>query len=225
MSDKTYRVVEVFLTLQGEGVNAGVPSLFVRFAGCNLWSGHAEHRERDAVRHGAECPRWCDTDFRSGTSFLRSDLAKFIAFELGDAPVPLIVFTGGEPLLQLDAELLQEICDQGVTSKFAVETNGTTHLSESLREWLDWVCVSPKVKVEDLAVRKGDELKVVYPSFDPRDYEGLDFTHRVVSPLASTSDVGVSVLELDTEKRAAEFCIQNPKWRLSLQSHKRLGLR
>lgn len=211
----TYAVKEIFYTLQGEGANAGRPAVFCRFAGCNLWSG----REED--RSSAVC-QFCDTDF-VGTDGLGggafespSDLARAVAGAwprstrtLGS---PLVVCTGGEPLLQLDADLVREFHGQGF--EVAIETNGTRPAPEGI----DWVCVSPKANA-DLAVRNGNELKLVFPQrgADPSVFESLPFDYFFLQPMD-----GPRVSE--NTKLALQYCLDHPKWRLSLQTQKFLGI-
>lgn len=222
----TYSIVEVFKTLQGEGQLAGTPAIFVRFAGCNLWSGKSDDRARDAERNVACCPMFCDTDFLPREKGLDAlEVARYI----NDAgPAPLVVFTGGEPLLQLTAQLLIQVQMIDFVRTIAVETNGTVELDETVARHIDHVCVSPKVAVEKLKLIRGTELKVVFPAYNPLAYGeiGHNFDHLYVSPEATTSreHVGVSVVERANEQRAAEFCLDHPEWRLSLQSHKHLGL-
>lgn len=219
----TYAIKEHFETLQGEGYWAGTPALFIRFAGCNMWSGYDEHRERDAQRHEAQCPRWCDTDFRKGERMDAGQIARLVA----DSRMPHVVFTGGEPLLQLDKTLLKAIRQLNQDVRIAIETNGSIDPHPDVRFWLDWICVSPKQEDRLIRLRKGDELKVVMPAYDPRMFDGLaaGFKHRYVSPEAATSSVGVSLIADDNMRRAAQFCLEHPAWRLSIQTHKILGLR
>jgi 7-carboxy-7-deazaguanine synthase (Cx14CxxC type) len=210
----SYAVKEIFYTLQGEGANAGRPAVFCRFAGCNLWSG------READRATAAC-RFCDTDFvgtdgTGGGRFADSGaLARAVASSWPDGAAAtrrFVVCTGGEPLLQLDAALIGALHEQGFT--IAVETNGTLPAPEGL----DWICVSPKAGTE-LALRAGDELKIVIPQdgLDPTDYEGLDFRHFLVQPMDGPD------LARNTEA-AWRYCLEHPHWRLSLQTHKILGI-
>jgi 7-carboxy-7-deazaguanine synthase len=208
-----YSVKEMFYTLQGEGFNAGRPAVFCRFSGCNLWSG----REQD--RSSAVC-QFCDTDF-VGTDGLGG--GKFAsATELVDAVVQfwpqrfsgkrLVVCTGGEPLLQMDQALISEFHSREI--EIAVETNGTVDAPEGL----DWICVSPK-SGSLLVLSKGNELKVVYPqSVDPRTYENLKFDHFFVQAMDGPN-------QTENLAKSIEFCLENPRWRLSLQTHKLLGLR
>jgi 7-carboxy-7-deazaguanine synthase len=203
----SYTVKEIFYTLQGEGANAGRPALFCRFAGCNLWSG----REED--RASAVC-RFCDTDFVGGTRYQdSSSLAKAIfdaAPRGGDKP--MVVLTGGEPALQMDAPLLEALQREGFC--VAIETNGTT----PLRARPDWICVSPKAGA-GLVVTSGDELKLVYEQegAPPERYARLDFRHFLLQPMDGPR-------REDFTRRAIEYCKRHPQWRLSLQTHKILGI-
>ncbi|HEX6535260.1 MAG TPA: 7-carboxy-7-deazaguanine synthase [Gemmatimonadaceae bacterium] len=211
----TYAVKEIFYTLQGEGANAGRPAVFCRFAGCNLWTG----RERD--RATAVC-RFCDTDFvgTDGPGGGRFADARSLASAVADAwpgardarTRPLVVCTGGEPLLQLDAPLVESLHDAGF--EVAVETNGT----QSPPAGIDWLCVSPKVGAE-LVLRAGDELKLVFPQEggDPARYESLDFRHFFLQPMDGPDR------ERNT-RLALRYCLEHPPWRLSLQTHKMLGI-
>jgi 7-carboxy-7-deazaguanine synthase len=207
-----YTVKEIFYTLQGEGAHAGRPAVFLRFAGCNLWTG------READRATAVC-QFCDTDF-VGTS---ADGGKFHdAAALADAVAarwPLresrrfVVCTGGEPLLQLDRALIAAL--HAREFEVAVETNGTIEPPAEL----DWVCVSPKADAP-LVVRRGDEVKLVYPQErgEPARYSQLDFRHFFLQPMD-----GPRVA--DNTRLAVEYCLANPQWRLSLQTHKMVGIR
>lgn len=208
----TYAVKECFLTLQGEGVQTGSRAVFLRFAGCNLWSG----REQD--RATAQCT-FCDTDFvgtdgEGGGKFANAaNLADHVERIWGAAPEQrLVVITGGEPMLQLDEELVGELHARGF--RVAVETNGTLPATAGL----DWICVSPKAGTE-VVQRRGDELKLVWPQpgVDPSELEGWSFDHFLVQPM-----------DCDRSEEAVEAAIrlamERPKWRLSLQTHKLLGL-
>jgi 7-carboxy-7-deazaguanine synthase len=210
-----YSIHEIFYTLQGEGVHAGRPAVFCRFAGCNLWSG------READRAGAIC-RFCDTEFVGAGA----DGGRFeTADELADAVVAAwptsdeggrtryVVCTGGEPLLQLDEAAVDALHARGFT--VAVETNGTRPLARGL----DWVCVSPKAGAP-LVVHGGDELKLVYPQegAEPERFRHLEFRHFSLQPMDAPA--------LDENTRAAmAYCMAHPQWRLSLQTHKSLGIR
>jgi 7-carboxy-7-deazaguanine synthase (Cx14CxxC type) len=210
----SYAVKELFYTLQGEGANAGRPAVFCRFAGCNLWSG------READRATAVC-RFCDTEFvgtdgAGGGKFATpDDLATAVAaaWPAGDpAGRPLVVCTGGEPLFQLDAPLIDALHAAGF--EIAVETNGTLPRPAGL----DWVCVSPKAEAE-LVLTSGDELKLVYPQdgAPPERYAGLTFREFFLQPMDGP--------EREANTRAAlAYCLAHPRWRLSLQTHKLLGI-
>jgi 7-carboxy-7-deazaguanine synthase len=209
----TYAVKEIFYTLQGEGANTGRPAVFCRFAGCNLWSG------REGDRAEAVC-RFCDTDFvgtdgEGGGRFADAgSLAEAVrrAWPAAAGPKPLVVCTGGEPLLQLDAALVAALKREGCA--IAVETNGTCDAPAGL----DWICVSPKAGAR-LRLARGDELKLVYPQegIDPGDFEGLAFTHFFLQPMDGPER------ERNTA-RAVAFCLAHPRWRLSLQTHKLIGI-
>jgi 7-carboxy-7-deazaguanine synthase (Cx14CxxC type) len=208
-----YSVKELFYTLQGEGRNAGRPAVFCRFAGCNLWSG------READRASAVC-RFCDTDFvgtdgDGGGRFADADaLAGAVAAAWrGAGGQPLVVMTGGEPLLQLDPPLIDALHARGF--EIAVETNGTIAPPPGI----DWLCVSPK-STAALAVSSGDELKLVYPQADapPERFAGLDFRHFLLQPMDGP-DVAANT------RAAIAYCLDHPCWRLSVQTHKQLGIR
>jgi 7-carboxy-7-deazaguanine synthase len=210
-----YRVKEIFYTLQGEGANVGRPAVFCRFSGCNLWSG-LETDRADAI-----C-RFCDTDFHGtdgpgGGEFATADqLAQAVLahWPAGAAPHtrPFVVCTGGEPLLQMDAELVGELHERGF--EIAIETNGTRLPPPGI----DWVCVSPKADAE-LILDHGDELKLIFPQehAEPARYEHLDFRHFVLQPMDGPDR------ERNT-RLALEYCLAHPRWRLSLQTHKFLGI-
>ena len=209
----SYAVKEAFLTLQGEGVNAGRRAVFVRFAGCNLWSG------READRAAAVCT-FCDTDFVGtdgvgGGRFADADaLADAVAGHWGARQEDrFVVLTGGEPMLQIDDALVYALHARGFT--IAMESNGTIPAHPGL----DWVCISPKAGSE-VVQRSGDELKLVWPQpgSDPDAIEGWDFRHFLVQPPDSET------AEANREAAIA-FVLERPKWRLSLQTHKMLGLR
>lgn len=222
----SYRVKEIFATLQGEGFWTGVPSVFIRFSGCNLWSGRQEHRARDAARQGARCPEFCDTDFAVGTSATAAEIARAAARAAREAriePVPHIVLTGGEPLLQVDAALVEALRSSLPGARIAVETNGTVVRPEV---GLDWITVSPKTCAERLRIREGDELKVVFPSYDPEAYLAMvsGFSHLFVSPEARTTAVGASLIDSANMRQAVEWVKAHPRWRLSLQTHKFLQI-
>ncbi len=212
----TYAVKEIYYTLQGEGANAGRPAVLLRFAGCNLWSG------REPDRATAQCG-FCDTDFvgTDGPGGGRFDSSEALARAVsatwpGGAPGGarrFVVCTGGEPLLQLDEPLSAALH----TSEFeiAIETNGTLPPPPGI----DWVCVSPKAGVE-LVLRRGDELKLVFPQegLPPESLEDLDFRHWFLQPMDGPDRARNTEL-------AVRYCLAHPRWRLSLQTHKLVGIR
>lgn len=209
----TYLVKEIFYTVQGEGRHTGAPSVFLRFALCNLWTG----RQQD--RHRAIC-KFCDTDFvgigPDGGRFSDAQACAdaVLAAWKGGATSRRVVCTGGEPLLQLDTPLVAALRARGF--EVAVETNGTLPLPDG---GVDWVCVSPKAGA-DFNLRGGDELKVVYPQtgLDPADYTDLQFDHWSLQPLDDAN--------LTANTRAVvDYCLAHPKWRVSLQTHKLIGVR
>ena len=208
----TYSVKEIFLTLQGEGGQAGRAAVFCRFAGCNLWSG----REQD--RAGAVCT-FCDTDFvgtdgEGGGKFETAEaLAQAVADKwVGGERDRLVVLTGGEPLLQLDGVLINALHHQGF--EIAVETNGTIAAPDGV----DWICVSPKADAP-LAQRSGQELKLVYPQpgVDPARFEDLDFERFLIQPMDGPERVA-------NTRAAVAYCLDHPRWRLSVQTHKYIGI-
>lgn len=207
----SYAVKEIFYTLQGEGMQAGRPSVFLRFAGCNLWSGREEDRA-DAI-----CS-FCDTDFvgmdgPGGGRFETAEgLAKAVTQLWPGGGAPYVVCTGGEPLLQIDAPLIDALHAEGF--EIALETNGTIAAPPGI----DWICVSPKADAP-LAQTRGQELKLVYPqaNVDPARFEPLAFDHFLLQPMDSPAR--------DANTRAAvAYCLAHPRWRLSLQTHKTLGI-
>jgi 7-carboxy-7-deazaguanine synthase len=209
----SYAVKEIFYTLQGEGANTGRPAVFCRFAGCNLWTG----REQD--REAATC-QFCDTDFvgtdgPGGGRFPTAEaLARAIsvAWPSESTERRFVVCTGGEPLLQLNSGLIAALHQAGF--EIAVETNGTLRPPDGL----DWLCVSPKAGTE-LVIRSGDELKLVFPQpgADPAEFEGLAFRHFFLQPMDGPDR------EANTAA-ALQYCLAHPRWRLSLQTHKLLGI-
>lgn len=210
----SYRIKEIFYSLQGEGVQTGRAAVFCRFAGCNLWSG----RELDRPR--ARC-QFCDTDFvgtdgQAGGNYdcaitLASTIAAF--WPTHNTSARLVVLTGGEPLLQLDVMLVHALHYEGF--EIALETNGTLALPAAR---VDWVCVSPKAG-EKLTITAGDELKLIFPQpgINPNDLLALHFRHFLLQPMDSPS------LQSNTAAALA-YCLQHPSWRLSLQLHKQLGI-
>jgi 7-carboxy-7-deazaguanine synthase (Cx14CxxC type) len=209
-----YTVKEIFFTLQGEGFHTGRAAVFCRFAGCNLWTG------READRAKAICS-FCDTDFvgvgpDGGRFRSPGELADAIAKKWPAEASPtrgFVVCTGGEPLLQLDAGLLDSLHDRGF--QVAIETNGTLLPPAGV----DWICMSPKARA-DLVVTNGNELKLVYPQVgaEPERYEALAFDHFFLQPMDGAELVENTIA-------AIRYCQQHPRWRLSLQTHKILGLR
>lgn len=212
----TYSVKEIFYTLQGEGIQAGRPAIFCRFAGCNLWSG----REQDRAK--AIC-QFCDTDFRGtdgeggGRYRTAAELAAKIAAIWPQTAgrqmaQRFVVCTGGEPLLQLDEALVEALHAQGF--EIAVETNGT----QPAPAGIDWVCVSPKTSAP-LKLSAGNELKLVYPQPDaePERFVDLDFDHFLLQPMDGRDRERNTALAID-------YCMAHPRWRLSLQTHKWLGI-
>jgi 7-carboxy-7-deazaguanine synthase len=207
----TYSVHEIFYTIQGEGANTGRPAIFCRFAGCNLWTGRESDRSR------AIC-QFCDTDFvgvgPDGGSFASpSELVRAVVAHWPSAGRPFVVCTGGEPLLQLDTALVSAFHD--VNCEIAIETNGT----QLPPPGIDWVCVSPKANAP-FVLREGDELKLVYPQegAEPDRFASLRFKHFFLQPMDGPDR------ETNTRK-AIEYCLMHPQWRLSVQTHKVLGLR
>ncbi|KQC08954.1 MAG: 7-carboxy-7-deazaguanine synthase [Smithella sp. SDB] len=212
----SYFIKEIFYSIQGEGFYSGRPAVFCRFAGCNLWSGEETDREK------AVC-KFCDTDFvgcdgQEGGKYSRPEqlVEKIYRLWLGKnskAVRPFVVCTGGEPLLQLDTGLIEALHRKGC--EVAIETNGTLLPPPGI----DWVCVSPKADAK-LLLRSGNELKLVFPQFgaEPEKYETLDFQHFFLQPMDSP--------ERETNTRLAlEYILTHPKWRLSLQIHKILGVK
>lgn len=207
---------EIFYTLQGEGAQSGRAAVFCRFAGCNLWSG------READRVSAIC-KFCDTEFVGvdGPGGGRFDIAEALAIAVaGKWPAEsaggrFVVCTGGEPLLQLDTALIAALHEQGF--EIAVETNGTIAAPTGI----DWICVSPKAATE-LVQKAGDELKLVYPQIeaeaDPARFEGLAFRHFFLQPMDGSR-------REENTQLALHYCLEHPRWRLSLQTHKLLGIR
>jgi 7-carboxy-7-deazaguanine synthase (Cx14CxxC type) len=209
----SYLVKEIFFTLQGEGFQTGMPAVFCRFTGCNLWSGREEHRA------GAVC-QFCDTDFvgtdgPGGGHFASpADLAAAVAATWAPGPEGdrLVVCTGGEPLLQLDEPLVDALHAEGF--RIAIETNGTCEPPPGI----DWICVSPKAGAE-LVLRHGDELKLVYPQagLDPATVADLAFDHLFLQPMDGPQ-------REEHTAAAVAYCLAHPRWRLSLQTHKYLGI-
>ena len=226
---RTYRIKEIFYTLQGEGAQTGRPSVFCRFSKCNLWNG------RESGRKAATC-NFCDTDFigtdgQNGGVYTARELTRILS-ELwpSDASsgqktgAPYIVCTGGEPLLQLDEALIEVFHQQGF--EVAIETNGTLPVPKGV----DWVCLSPK-GASNIVVTACDELKLVYPQMEalPERFVHIDATHRYLQPMDTTALVtsGLIASEANTAstlRETLDYCLQNPQWKLSLQTHKWLGI-
>ena len=207
-----YRIKEIFFTQQGEGKNTGKDFIFVRFSGCNLWSGQEKHRA------SAIC-KFCDTDFY-GTDGING--GKYQAKELIEKIKSLwisadsqirVVLTGGEPLLQVDRGLISALKKENIY--IAVETNGTLEAPDGI----DWICMSPKANTE-IKLRKGSEVKVVYPqkNLNPDNFNVLDFKNFYIQPMDSENYE-------DNVSQSVKYCMQNPNWKLSLQTHKILGIR
>ena len=201
-----YRVKEVFWSVQGEGWNVGTPSIFVRFSGCNQWTG----LESDRNVGYSDCARWCDTDFHDGEWVGHDALLALIASRREEAR--LVVFTGGEPGLQITDELLRDVAAMGL--RCAIETNGTVALPDG--EY--WKTISPKGGKYPLRVTSGDELKLVYPQrgVQPREVEALPFTHFYLQPRDNSPENTDACLE---------YIRAHPMWRLSVQTHKYIGVR
>lgn len=205
----TYTIKEIYYTLQGEGANTGRPAVFLRFAGCNLWSG----REED--RASAIC-QFCDTDFVGGTKFSSAEqVAEEVAgqwFGNGSSK-RFVVVTGGEPLLQFDEPLISSLHSLGF--EIAIETNGTLEAPPGI----DWICMSPKAGTV-IKQRSGNELKLIYPQqgITPAELERLKFKHFFLQPMDGPE------IQQNTEL-ATRYCLEHPRWRLSLQTHKLLGMR
>lgn len=205
-----YKIKEIYYTLQGEGYHSGRGAVFCRFAGCNLWSG----REED--RLSAIC-KFCDTDFRGtdgplGGSYGVEELVQTIRKLFPPDEPCFVVFTGGEPALQLDQTLVDLLHHYNV--EIAIETNGTLPLPNHI----DWICVSPKAR-ETLVITSGNELKLVYPQLEnhPADFEMLNFDHFYLQPMDNLN-------QPENISKCVSYCMANPKWKLSLQTHKIIGI-
>lgn len=208
-----YKVKEIFYTLQGEGGQSGRPAVFCRFTGCNLWTG----REKD--RYKAIC-QFCDTDFigmdglNGGKYKTAEELAKKVKSIWGDITLgkPFVVCTGGEPALQLDKKLINAFHTEGL--EISIETNGTMELPEGI----DWICVSPKANT-DLVILKGHELKLVYPQkgAEPERFTHLNFDNFYLQPMDG-------IFQKENIQLTVEYCLKNPQWKLSLQTHKILNI-
>jgi len=208
---RTYKIKECFYTLQGEGAQAGRAAVFLRFTGCNLWSGREEDRSE------AVC-KFCDTDFigtdgQNGGRYTQVQCGELVQGLWPGGGRPYVVCTGGEPLLQLDEPLIRELQFRGF--EVAVETNGTIPVPDSI----DWVCVSPKANA-DLIVTQGDELKLVFPQPEaeaqPECFTQLDFKHFFLQPKDEAN--------ADHTPATVAYCMTHPQWRISLQTHKMMGI-
>ncbi|GAB3197689.1 organic radical activating enzyme [Pontibacter aydingkolensis] len=234
VKETKYRVKSVWKTLQGEGLFAGRPAVFVRMVGCNLWSGYADTRERDAARTGASCPMWCDTDFtkEGSKAYTASELAKEMRSKGGD--INFCVVTGGEPLLHLDAALVEALHQAGFF--IAIETNGTVPLQEAC--WSethgkllapDWIVCSPKLPQEELTLEYFDELKLVLPDYHPKNYQAFAQRQRYNEvqnnplPLLWLQPEDGTRLQEATQM-AINYALDNPEWRVSVQTHKILNV-
>lgn len=212
LENKIYSIKEIYYTLQGEGFHSGRPAVFCRFSGCNLWSG------REVDRATAIC-QFCDTNFwgtdgENGGKYASEALAE-ICSKLWPDPKSaskFVVFTGGEPMLQLDERLIDAFKQKNF--EIAVETNGTIEVPNGI----DWICMSPKANTE-IIVQKGHELKLVFPqkNAEPDLYEGYDFEHNFLQPMDGP-DIEENI------KKCIKYCKENPKWKLSLQTHKILNI-
>lgn len=202
-----FTIKEIFYSLQGEGHYTGTPSVFCRFSGCNLWSG----REQDRVK--SACP-FCDTDFVGGMKFSEDELIDAVLAAWPGGGVPRVIFTGGEPALQLTSSLINNL--KSLNVDVAVETNGTRRLPDTGPYW---VTVSPKTKSQ-IVVTRGHEIKLLYPlpGISPDDVDGMDFRYFYLQPVDDQNYE-------DNLKGAINYCLSNPKWRLSTQNHKNWGVR
>ncbi|HBS41115.1 MAG TPA: 7-carboxy-7-deazaguanine synthase [Oceanospirillales bacterium] len=224
----SYRVKEIFYTLQGEGAQAGRPAVFCRFSKCNLWNGREDGREN------AVC-QFCDTDFigtdgHLGGVYTASDLVNIISTQWPDLSqgTPYVVCTGGEPALQLDDELVTTLHKAGF--EIAIETNGTLPLPDGI----DWICLSPKAGAE-VVIDRCDELKLVFPQplAMPERFTGFNATHYYLQPMADYAPVVIASdklsgakqsLSATTTRKTLDYCLQHPQWKLSIQTHKLLEI-
>ena len=211
MSLQMYKIKEIYYTIQGEGFHTGRPAVFCRFSGCNLWSGREEDRDK------AIC-KFCDTDFwgmdgTNGGKYTRELLVEKIKSLWPSDSLPVfVVCTGGEPALQIDEELIEHMHENHI--EIAIETNGTV----SLAPGIDWICVSPKAHT-DIVVGHGHELKLVYPQVEnkPEDFSHLNFEHFYLQPLDDEN-------REENTQACIRYCLNHPVWKLSLQTHKYLGI-
>lgn len=230
----SYRVKNVFRTVQGEGFWMGRPAVFVRLVGCNMWSGYETDRQRDAERTGADCPLWCDTDFtkEGSTTYKAQELAEVMAKTGGD--IRFCVLTGGEPFLQADARLIDALHHAGF--QVAMETNGTVSLSDAF--WSDkqgaaihpdWIVCSPKLPEAELDLEYFDELKLVVPDYRPSEYE--QFVDRARPHEVEGESVPLLWLQPEAGPRleeakeiAVDLALDHPRWRVGIQAHKVWGV-
>jgi len=230
----SYRVKNIFRTVQGEGFWVGRPAVFVRLVGCNMWSGYENDRERDAERTGADCPLWCDTDFikEGSTTYDAQGLADAMVEEGGD--IRFCVLTGGEPFLQANARLIDALHEAGF--RVAMETNGTVSIEEAF--WSDerevsippdWIVCSPKLPEDDLALEYFDELKLIVPDYRPSAY--ADFAERARTHEMRGEAVPLLWLQPEDGPRlekakqlAVDLALDHPRWRVGVQAHKVLGV-
>jgi 7-carboxy-7-deazaguanine synthase len=218
---KSYKIKEIFYTLQGEGIHSGRPAVFCRFSKCNLWSGKEENRAESVCN-------FCDTDFigtdgENGGSYETADAVAQKVYQLWpkkNGGHPFVVCTGGEPLLQLDDSLVEALHKQGF--EVAIETNGTLPLPPGI----DWVCVSPKGR-STIVVTKCDELKLVFPQHDamPEQFEDIQAKYYYLTPMADSRVKNTGCLEHDpVTQQTIQYCLDHPKWRLNLQTHKLIDI-
>ena len=207
-----YKIKEIYYTLQGEGFYTGRPSVFIRFSGCNLWNGQEKNR-KEAICY------WCDTDFVgtngiNGGKYTALKIKNIVSnlWPINEPAKPYVVLTGGEPLLQVNENLINKLHDAGF--EIGLETNGTIIPPNGI----DWICVSPKANTK-LKLDKGNELKIIYPQcgVNPRIYENLEFDYFYIQPMDGKN-------QKLTIKKSENFIMKHPQWRLSLQTHKILGI-
>lgn len=232
-TESTYRVKEIFQTVQGEGFWAGRAAVFVRLVGCNMWSGHEEDRERDAERTGADCPLWCDTVFtKEGSESYTVEVLIDRMHDIGGA-VDFCVLTGGEPFLQADSELIEALHEAGYF--VAIETNGTVPLRKTFETKSgdlrapDWITCSPKLSQDQLQLERFDELKLVVPDYRPEDYEA--FAERGTKHKTNGETRRVLYVQPEDGPRlesakdlAVQIATSKPEWRVSVQTHKVLDV-
>jgi 7-carboxy-7-deazaguanine synthase (Cx14CxxC type) len=211
MKNKTYKIKEIFYSIQGEGFNSGTPAVFIRFSGCNLWTGIENDRSK------AIC-KFCDTDFvgtdgDNGGLYTSESLLAMLNSLTKESSCRFMIFTGGEPLLQLDEELINHL--KNFNYFISVESNGTIKAPSGI----DWLTISPKSGAK-LIQKSGNEIKIVFPQIDmnPKDYEKMDFSHFYIQPKFD-EDHEMNI------RHSLDFCLKNPKWKLSLQTHKYLGIK